>query len=65
MVRERKGGRGDEGGGGERGDEGEMEGERCARWDSRPDENANEPRGSAESERRRRVWVTGSVGLGC
>lgn len=26
-----------------------------ARWDSRPEENANEPRGRAESERRRMV----------
>lgn len=30
-----------------------------ARWDSRPEENANEPRGRAESERRRRVWWFG------
>lgn len=27
-----------------------------ARWDSKPEENANEPRGRAESERRRMVW---------
>lgn len=30
-----------------------------ARWDSRPEENANEPRGRAESERRRMVWWFG------
>lgn len=30
-----------------------------ARWDSSPEENANEPRGRAESERRRMVWWFG------
>lgn len=30
-----------------------------ARWDSRPEENANEPRGRAESERRNMVWWFG------
>lgn len=30
-----------------------------ARWDSRPEENANEPRGIAESESRRMVWWFG------
>lgn len=30
-----------------------------ARWDSRPEENANEPRGRAESARRRMVWWFG------
>lgn len=28
----------------------------CARYDSRPEEKAKEPRGRAESERRRRAW---------
>lgn len=33
----------------------------CARKDSRPEEKAKEPRGRAESERRRRVWYSGEV----
>lgn len=37
---------------------GRAERRRCARWDSRPAEKAKEPRGRAESERRRRVCVT-------
>lgn len=34
---------------------------RWARWDSRPEEKAKEPRGRAESERRRRAWEEGVV----
>ena len=35
----------------------------CARYDSRPDEKANEPKGRAESERRSRGWDGSGVGL--
>lgn len=38
----------------------------CARYDSRPLEKANEPRGRAESERSRRAWRDGDCdGVGC
>lgn len=35
----------------------------CARYDSRPDEKANEPKGRAESERRSRGWDGSGAGL--